>query len=167
MRADYYYQAGDTTWKVTVEQQADHIVVTIGDRVYQVRLASAEAGRLAFELEGRRWQVDVAHAGLRRYVAIAGESWRLERATGRPQGRGHSAGGASGELAAEMPGQVLEVLVMPGEKVSAGQALVLLEAMKMELRVTAPAAGRINQVHCTPGQVVERGQALVEFEAEL
>ena len=44
-----------------------------------------------------------------------------------------------------------------------GQPLVLLSAMKMELRIAAPAAGRVLKIHCQAGQVVERGQVLVEM----
>jgi biotin carboxyl carrier protein len=62
-----------------------------------------------------------------------------------------------------MPGLVLNVLVEEGEEVQQGQPLVLLSAMKMELRMAAPAAGRIVKIHCQAGQVVERGQVLVEM----
>jgi 3-methylcrotonyl-CoA carboxylase alpha subunit len=165
---DYYYQAGESTWTVTVERRNDQFRVTAGGRVYEVKLIRAETGLLVLEVEGRRLRADVAQAGPRCYVAIAGESWLLERVTARPR-RPHRAGAgvalSSGELTAEMPGQILEVLVAPGEAVTAGQSLVVLEAMKMELRVTAPAAGRVRQVYCTAGQVVERGQALVAWEA--
>ena len=63
-----------------------------------------------------------------------------------------------------MPGTVLEVLVSPGDVVSAGQVLVLLEAMKMELAVPAPAAGTVTAVLVAAGDLVARGQALVELD---
>ncbi|MFZ2359017.1 MAG: acetyl-CoA carboxylase biotin carboxyl carrier protein subunit, partial [Anaerolineae bacterium] len=69
----------------------------------------------------------------------------------------------AGSLAAAMPGLVLDVLVAEGDEVSQGQPLVLLSAMKMELRIAAPAAGKVVKVHCQAGQVVERGQVLVEI----
>jgi biotin carboxyl carrier protein len=47
--------------------------------------------------------------------------------------------------------------------VQKGDTLVLLEAMKMELRIQAPGDGEIARVHCRAGQVVERGQLLVEL----
>jgi biotin carboxyl carrier protein len=65
-----------------------------------------------------------------------------------------------------MPGLVLDVLVAEGDPVERGDVLVLLSAMKMELRIAAPAAGQVTKVHCQAGQVVERGQALVEITAE-
>jgi biotin carboxyl carrier protein len=63
-----------------------------------------------------------------------------------------------------MPGLVREVLATEGAAVKRGDTLVVLEAMKMELRLTAPYAGRVRRVHCAAGQVVERGQRLVELE---
>ena len=64
-----------------------------------------------------------------------------------------------------MPGQVISVAVKDGDLVTKGQTLVVLEAMKMELRVQAPYAGRVQHVLVKTGQVVERGQQLVEVMA--
>jgi 3-methylcrotonyl-CoA carboxylase alpha subunit len=59
---------------------------------------------------------------------------------------------------------VRQVLVSAGDAVSRGDALVVLEAMKMEQRMTAPRDGVVKTVPCAAGQSVERGQVLVEFE---
>ena len=63
-----------------------------------------------------------------------------------------------------MPGVVLSVAVRDGQRVSRGDLLAVVEAMKMEMRVEAPAAGTVTAVLCSAGQQVERGQRLVEFE---
>ena len=55
-----------------------------------------------------------------------------------------------------MPGRVLDVLVAEGNSVQKGDTLVLLEAMKMELRIQAPSDGRVARVLCAAGQVVLR-----------
>ncbi|MGQ0830937.1 MAG: ATP-binding protein [Microthrixaceae bacterium] len=69
-------------------------------------------------------------------------------------------------LMAPMPGVVLEVRCVPGDRVEARQTLVVLEAMKMEHHVRAPADGVVAEVRVTVGQHVENGTLLVEFEAE-
>jgi acetyl/propionyl-CoA carboxylase alpha subunit len=74
--------------------------------------------------------------------------------------------GPGGSLAAPMPGTVLRVDVHEGEHVDEGQTLVLLEAMKMELAVTAPAIGVVSAVLVEAGQLVSRGQALVELDGQ-
>ena len=110
-------------------------------------------------------QIYTAKNGLRRYVAIGGETWVLEQvARARRDGPQTEAGHDS--LTASMPGVVLEVCVNVGDIVERGQTLVLLEAMKMELRVTAPHPGQVSKIHCETGQVVERGQLLVEMETD-
>lgn len=77
----------------------------------------------------------------------------------------HAAREASGTQAivATMPGTVLSVAVAEGDRVEAHQVLVVLEAMKMENAVTAPADGRVARLLVTAGQTVQRGEALVEL----
>jgi excisionase family DNA binding protein len=72
-------------------------------------------------------------------------------------------GTTSQQVGAPMPGNVLAVRVREGDQVEAGQALVVLEAMKMENNVSAPAAGRVARVLVTPGQQVQRAETLVEL----
>lgn len=73
-----------------------------------------------------------------------------------------SSGGAV--VKAPMPGLVVRVLVGEGDPVEKGDALVVLEAMKMENELRAPAAGVVVGLKVAPGQVVEKGQVLVELE---
>lgn len=161
----FSYQVGDELKTVTVEQVGDRFRVSIGDRVYDVAARQHQPGEFDLEVEGQHWRGYVAGDGSRRYVAIAGETWVLEKPRPRQQGQ-HGAHSAtdSGRLEATMPGLVREVLAIEGTAVKRGDTLVVLEAMKMELRLTAPYAGRVRRVHCAAGQVVERGQVLVELE---
>jgi 3-methylcrotonyl-CoA carboxylase alpha subunit len=71
---------------------------------------------------------------------------------------------AHGGLLAIMPGRVLTVHVKAGDEVAKGAPLVVLEAMKMEQTITAPAAGRIARVLCAPGDQVREGAELLAFE---
>ena len=94
------------------------------------------------------------------WVHVEGEVVALATASTRPA-RAHAPRHAS--LEAPMPAQVTAVLVEPGDEVDAGATLVLLEAMKMELPLKAPAAGRVEAVHCEVGTRVAPGRALVEL----
>jgi len=76
----------------------------------------------------------------------------------------HEAGGDPDEIAAPMPGKVIRVLVAAGDEVEARAPLVVLEAMKMEMPLTAPRAGRIRTVNAAEGDTVARGQVLVELD---
>ena len=78
-------------------------------------------------------------------------------------GRARSAAPA-GSLTAPMPATVVQVKAKAGDAVKRGDILVVLEAMKMELPVRAPADGRVTAVHCEPGQLVQPDASLIELE---
>jgi len=80
-------------------------------------------------------------------------------------GTGHEATEAGG-LAAPVPGTVVAVEVAEGDQVSAGQTLVVLEAMKMEHRITAPVDGLVGSVLVRPGQAVDAHQLLATVTEE-
>jgi len=69
-------------------------------------------------------------------------------------------------VAAAMPGRVLRVLVAAGDAVTAGQPLVVLEAMKMENEVKSPQDGVVSGIAVAAGQPVSAGEVLVRFAAE-
>jgi acetyl/propionyl-CoA carboxylase alpha subunit len=74
---------------------------------------------------------------------------------------------AGGRIESPLPGQVVKVLVEAGQHVAAGEELVVVEAMKMEHSIKAPADGTVNAVHCAAGDQVDRGRSLVDFEADV
>jgi acetyl/propionyl-CoA carboxylase alpha subunit len=125
----------------------------------EVRTAALAAGR-----------DDVWHAfgPPRRPVEVADghvlhEGWQYRVAADEDEAG--PAAAADGSLHAPMPGTVLRVGVEEGQEVVAGEPLVVLEAMKMELAVPAPVAGTVTAVLVAAGDLVARGQALVELDA--
>ncbi|HEX6516414.1 MAG TPA: biotin/lipoyl-binding carrier protein [Nocardioidaceae bacterium] len=73
-------------------------------------------------------------------------------------------GNRSVDIVAEMVANVMKVAVSPGERVEAGDALVLLESMKMEIPVLTEHAGTVSAVKVTPGDVVQEGDVLVTVD---
>jgi pyruvate carboxylase subunit B len=69
-------------------------------------------------------------------------------------------------VAAPMPGMVIRVNVAVGDKVQAGQGVIVMEAMKMENELRASAAGVVKAIHTEVGKAVEKGTILVELEAQ-
>jgi acetyl/propionyl-CoA carboxylase alpha subunit len=69
----------------------------------------------------------------------------------------------SGTVSAPMPGKVVAVNARAGVAVAAGDALVVLEAMKMEHRIDAPFAGTVREVHVAPGDLVAGGSILLSI----
>ena len=71
---------------------------------------------------------------------------------------------AAGSLAAPMPGKVIQVMVEAGARVKKGQPLLILEAMKMEHTITAPADGVVKEINFAAGEQVLEGAELVTLE---
>ena len=68
------------------------------------------------------------------------------------------------DLKAPMPGLVLNILVNEGETIAKGDALIVLEAMKMENIIKSPTAGVIKKIHALKGTAVEKSQLLISFQ---
>lgn len=72
-------------------------------------------------------------------------------------------GVSANAVVAPLAGSVSKVLVEEGAEITAGQVLLVLEAMKMETEITAPKAGVVGAIHVAPGDAVQGGQALIEI----
>ncbi len=70
----------------------------------------------------------------------------------------------AGDIKAPMPGLVLNVMVEPGQKIQKGDALIVLEAMKMENILKASADGEVKKIHVKKGDKVEKNQIMVKVE---
>ena len=136
---------------------------TVGDKTVSVQILHSENGRLDLLLDGQRVTAYVSSDGAKRWVTVGGQTFVLTKSTAgtRRAQHGHH---AQDELTAPMPGQVRAVNVAEGESVTKGQTLLVLEAMKMEIRVSAPRDGVVGKLLVQQGQTVEREQVLVEIK---
>jgi pyruvate carboxylase subunit B len=64
-----------------------------------------------------------------------------------------------------MPGRIISVSVRVGDKVTAGQAVLVMESMKMENTITAPKAGTVTAIAVSAGDSVQHGQTMIEIES--
>ena len=69
------------------------------------------------------------------------------------------------EIAAHITGTVWKIEAQVGDTVAEGQVLIILESMKMEMPIEAPAGGRVSELRCAEGQAVEEGQVLMVVDA--
>ena len=106
-----------------------------------------------------------ARQGTRTWVFIDGRTWVIDHARSTTARRG-PADDDQVALAAPMPATVVAIKVKAGDAVQQGDLLIMLEAMKMELPITAPRDGHIKSVGCREGELVQPGVALLEFEPE-
>jgi biotin carboxyl carrier protein len=158
---DYRYQVGEEIKTVNVERDGNNYHVRIADKTYSVGVNHADNNTTDFNINGKPHRAYTATQGDQRYVAFNADVAVFSKAT-TSQRRKHATSGDN-QLTATMPGQVIKVLVNEGDSVTRGQPLVLLEAMKMEIRVNAPADGHVSKVLVSAGQIVERGQVLIDL----
>ena len=154
------YQHNNQTYNLTLIPAEKRYRIELNDgRVIDVKSVQFLSDGLRIRLDGRWHRVYVSRAGKVRWVTYTGQTFRFEQAAPqRRQGGGAIAG--DGVLRAPMPGQVRTVQVAAGDMVEMGQTLMLLEAMKMEIRIQAPCAGEVEHVAAAAGQVVEQAQTL-------
>jgi 3-methylcrotonyl-CoA carboxylase alpha subunit len=152
---------GEDVFEIDVRPGADVPVVTVNGAAIDVRVEPAEPGLFVAIQGDRRVPFHCLRDGAVLHLFWQGRVYRLEeeteagRATHRP---------AAGGLEAPMPGKVIAVKVAPGDTVSKGDELLVVEAMKMENAVRAPRDGRVKTVSARVGEMVSPGTVLVELE---
>jgi acetyl-CoA/propionyl-CoA carboxylase biotin carboxyl carrier protein len=128
-------------------------------------VAAAPSGTdLLVTYGGRVLRFAFATDGATIWLGRGGHAWALTEEEAAPV-RGGRAAGSDGTVRSPMPGTVLAVHVAPGDTVSAGQAVAVVEAMKMEHTVTAPVAGTVAEVAARAGQQVAMDARLAVIEA--
>ena len=132
----------------------------VGDRRVDVHQAT---NPVRLEIDGIVQQFWVAAEGDTRWVRSQYGEIQMQRV---PDFAPPDAEGPSGGCVAPMPGKVIQVLVSEGDVVQKGQALVVLEAMKMEQTMVAPEDGVIASVRVSEGAQVDAGAVLVVMEEE-
>ncbi|NIP14534.1 MAG: biotin/lipoyl-binding protein [Pseudomonadales bacterium] len=153
------YSAGAEEVRLGYRARRDGLFRFLADDAEKlVRVHSIGDGESDLEIDGQR---------LRFIVGRHGDSWMVHGSSGSvellelPRYPVAGAGDEGSGLLAPMPGRVLETQVAEGSEVVKGQLLLILEAMKMEHRITAPRDGVVAQVHVTADDQVENGQLLV------
>ncbi|NYH78758.1 acetyl-CoA/propionyl-CoA carboxylase biotin carboxyl carrier protein [Actinopolyspora biskrensis] len=133
------------------------------------RPSPVRAGRdgsvLAVTLDGRTRRYRYALSGETVRLAAEGGTWSLTERTLLADAAGKS-NVTDGAVTSPMPGTVLVSNVEPGQRVRGGQALFVVEAMKMEHTVTAPVDGTVTEVFATTGRAVELEQPLAVVTAD-
>jgi geranyl-CoA carboxylase alpha subunit len=128
-----------------------------------VTLLDRSGSQVRFRFEGvdRSAVVTERPDGLE--VSLDGPSWRFARA---PASRAAAAGPSAGAVLAPMAGAVVAVRAEDGERVASGAVIAVVEAMKMQLELTAPRAGRVAGLELKPGDQVKAKQVVAEIAPE-
>ncbi|MEP7198669.1 MAG: biotin/lipoyl-containing protein [Chloroflexota bacterium] len=151
--------AGDNTVSINGQTYKVDARSIDGDQIYSFLM-----GDHSYEMFVNRTETgyDILVAGERHEITVEDEyTQRLTKLGGTSRGPKSDA-----QVKAPMPGLVVAVRASEGDRVTSGQGLLILEAMKMENELRAPWNGTIKSVKVAAGQKVEQGQLLMVIAAE-
>ena len=150
-------------WTVQISQQNGQFCVIVDQQRFELS-AERQGARLIATLNGHRRQVDVFAQGAQRVLFSA----TRRVAVNRHNPFAVNAAGVHGDthLKAPMPGRVVALLAEVGSRVEKGSPLMILEAMKMEHTISAPADGVVQEFYFAAGDQVGDGDDLVDFMAD-
>ncbi len=163
---NYYARLNGREYECTIEEQ----VVVVDGQAYRTDLKHIPRSKAyTLLLDGRSYEftLEEGDEGIECSGGAGSFHIQVEDArTHAARAKKGRARGTSGPRAvkAAMPGIVREILVKPGAPVQAGQALLILEAMKMQNEIRADRAGTVSSIHVAVGETVDKGAKLIEIE---
>jgi acetyl/propionyl-CoA carboxylase alpha subunit len=157
------YTAAEQDYAVTYRIHGGIVRASVNDTPLEGLVHAASPDRIDLEIDGTRRIYRVHQAGAHSYVDASDGSTALSEV---PRFGDPERTAPAGSLLAPMPGLVLRVLAEVGAVVTAGQPLLVLEAMKMEQTVSAPVGGVVAELRAKAGEQVSTGQVLAVLEAE-
>jgi len=153
---------------VELERAADRWKISLDGQPVNADAVEIATNTLSLLLDGQSYEVHITpspdgilklQTGLQEFTAEVADprAWR---------GRRHGALEAEGrqQVVAPMPGKVVRILVEAGDKVEAGQGLLVVEAMKMQNEIRSPKGGTVERLHVKEGQPVNAGDVLAWVE---
>ncbi len=167
--AIYEYLVNGTSVEVKVEGDGDQLQVSIGDEKLAIETCQLSDHLISLTVDGRLQRVFVAQNQERTYIHIGGKVIILDDAAkeaDRQRGGTGASSAAPSAITSPMPGNLIKVMVQEGDTVEEGQALVIVEAMKMENEIRSPSQGVVKRINFSVGDLVDAGVPIVEIETD-
>ncbi len=161
LESRYSLTAGETVFDLSVSPAGARAYTVRGDsETVHVKVVSVEEGRSVVGIDGAQRHLLFHADGDSLYLSESGRDYRFD--WGR-SGAASQEDGGGGRVVAPMHGKVLEITVEPGDRVNRGDRLLVIEAMKMQHDIVAPAAGAVADILQQVGVQVAAGDPLVDF----
>lgn len=155
----YHFSSNQRTYEVEIEKQGDRFFTQLNGQTYYFKILERTPDTYHLEIDGCLRQLTWVENNQQKWIAYQGQTYHLENPAGSDRSKHREIEGFN-EVRAPMPALVRAVSVEPGDSVQKGQTLLLLEAMKMEIRITSPQPGRVENIAVQEGQTVNRDEVL-------
>ena len=161
----YEVETQSGTSQVTVEAKDSGFLVAVdGSEPVFVDVREPSSGVWSVLSEGRSYEVGIEREEDSWSIDIYGSNHIVRAMDPRRKALRLAGGSDQGLLKTSMPGRVVRLLVSEGQAVERGEAVIVVEAMKMENEMKAPAGGVVSSVYVEEGQAVEAGASLILVE---
>jgi len=163
----YEVGIGEKIYHVDLIREGEGWSCKLDGRPVPINVVATQAGILSILIDGKSFEVkhEVTTAennivlGNQRFAALVRDPRSLQSR------RATDAGGQGPrKITAPMPGKVVRIMAVVGAEVEAGQAVIVIEAMKMQNELKSPKKGIVKKLSVAEGAAVEAGQALAEVE---
>ncbi len=159
----------DGNERTVVVETGDLVTVTVGEgEPVEVDVTtSGVPGLFSLVIDGKPRQAYVSRRGAGFEITVNGRRFLVGPATAGGRQRGPlGAKDRIGEVTAPLAGVVVNVPVSVGDRIEAGQTLLVIEAMKMQNEIQAPHDGTVKAIHCEQGGRVEQGALILEYDPD-
>lgn len=140
--------------------------ITVNEKTYEVEIENINARPVIAHVDGDRFEImpgDVNQAETKKEASRPAEKKSFNPNPSKTASPAPNPAISGNNLTAPLPGTIVDVFVKVGDKVEAGQVVLIIEAMKMKNSIRSVFSGTISEVLVSAGQSVAHKQALVKF----
>jgi len=162
---DFSFWLNNKEYKLNVEEEVgNEIAVSLGKKQYRVSVEFISGDEILLNIEGRIHNVIVNSNTLFYSVYVNGRFFKIEKKSASQILGKKGAKLKKRDIKTSMPGRIVKVFMKEGDKVKEGQAVLVLEAMKMQNEIKSPQSGIITKINPTAGDYVEAAALLFSVE---
>jgi biotin carboxyl carrier protein len=156
---------GQEEIRLTLEEKGENIFqAALNGRAHAVRVEFLSGDELLLNIDGQVFNI-IIHSDSQAHSVFVNEKYfKLEKKSALRILNGAKSKIRKREIKTTMPGRIVRILAAAGEEIQEGQAVLVLEAMKMQNEIKSPQAGRLTYLRLKPGDHVETGALLFSVE---
>ncbi len=162
---NYSFWLGQKEFKVSLEEKGRSVFrVAVDEQPFDVSVELIGQDELLLNIDGKIFNITINSNSLSHSVFVNGRLFRVEKSSALKMLKEEKARLKKKDVKITMPGRVVQVLAAEGDDVREGQAVLVLEAMKMQNEIKSPQVGRIVRMNFRAGDYVEAGSILFSVE---